>query len=235
MIVTRRRWLTAAAGAAVSSFVPFSSPWITPAFAARAALPTKAGMEDETEGTLRLCVGVGVAPALRDGIQSGIRSVVASCAAATLRNVELHALASRDAPRLDALVEQLRSWRGKVLLGAVSAHNAFWFDEALRELGAAWMHRGEHAVMSDGASRHRLTIACRDPGRVGMLSFSGWNRSPAREWGALLGEGIATCALMPQLPDAALPWMGLDTQPRTVLAASATTYSDSFLSFVIRI
>lgn len=191
-------------------------------------------MEDGTEGILRLCIGANVAPALRDGIQSGIGSVAANRGATSIRNVELHAFASCHAPRLDALVEQLRPWRGKVLLGAVSAHHAFWLDEALRELGAAWMHRGEHAVMSQGPSRHHLTIACRDSERAGILSFSGWNRSPAREWGALLGGGMTTCALVPHAP--ALPWMDLDAQPRAVLAAArTTTHSDSFLSFVIRI
>lgn len=233
MRIMRRRWLTAAAGTTASGFIPFAGR------AAATAATLQAPGRDAAHvpaATLRLCFGAEVGAA---ALREAIRIAAARCAVATIDEVELPALGSREAPRLDALVGQLRRLRGEVLLGAVCAHHTVSFDEALRELGAAWMLRGEHAALAAGPSRHRLAIARAAPGQGEVLYLGGWNHSPAREWQAILGAGMAIHALMPHVCAADLPLIDLKTHPPPAREAqgttSASTCSDSFLTFVTRI
>ena len=166
-------------------------------------------------------------------LHAGIQSAVAAYGATMIANVEVPALASFGAPRLDALVAQLWPLRGQVLLGAVAADHALLLDEALRELGAAWLHRGEHVSMNDGASRHRMSIAHRNSGRVEVQHLSGWLDARSPRWEASLGADMASNVLATHPPVAAFRSMALS--PRPPSGTRATAYTDAFLSFVTRI
>lgn len=138
------------------------------------------------------------APQLRHYLRTGfldtalLRGIASVAAPWPNRHITpLHLAASQgDLPRLDEMVAQLQALRGQALIIVVDASQSLWFDEALRELGASVLARGEHAVSADGHSRHHWMSAYRTACETAIDRRTGWCRAPASAWGALLGASL---------------------------------------------
>lgn len=183
MKLSRRQWLTLAAGAGASALLPIDV----------FARPAAAGTDDTAP--VRLCLFLD-ADGLTDPLRRGIEAIAGAMPA--IADIRLSTIDPATVPmRLDRLVEQLHQWRGHVLLGAVTAQRALVLEEALTELGAAWLSRGEHVQSSAGPSRHRLISSAVRAGQVEFeRSGSVQHASPAR-WAEALGRNMAVRALAP--------------------------------------
>lgn len=216
MKVSRRQWLALAAGTVASGSLPIDL----------FGLPAAAA-ELDASIPVRLCLLLeagDISLPLRRGIEA---IAGAALGASGLRN---------ESARLDKLVEELQRWQGHTLMGMVPAHRALLVDEALRELGAAWLSRGEHVQLADGYSRHHLKSSTTRSGHVEILRVDGVQHCRATQWAELLGMGMANRALFPGSAEPLLPLMA-HTGPmgRQISPAAAPAVAGRFISFVTRI
>lgn len=217
MKVSRRQWLKLAAGLVASGSLPIDLFGL-PVAAAERDGPPPAGL------CLFLEAGEINLP-LRRGIEAIAGAAMGSTGP---RN---------ESARLDKLVEELQLWRGHTLLGMVPAHRALLLDEALRELGAAWLSRGEHVQLADGYSRHRLMSSSNRSGQVEISRVDGCQHCGATQWAELLGRGMAIRALFPGSAEPVLPLVAHTgpTPRHPTSPAAAPAIPNRFISFVTRI
>jgi hypothetical protein len=180
MPVSRREWLLG------------TSAILLPAVAAQASPSTKA-----TAPVLWL-----EADALAPAVRAGFTEVIG-----TVAPVQPQRHSATSAAPFLAMVSRMSAWRGRLVAGVLPAHRAFWLDESVREVGGAWLARGEHALTADGASRHHTTVTLRHPDGMQAVHRQGQSLAPAQEWARALGQGLAMNSLAyqtEQLPTQAL-------------------------------
>lgn len=218
MSVSRRQWLKLAAGSVASGSLPVDLFGLSAAAAERDGVPP-AGL------CLLLEAGEFNLP-----LQRGIEAIAGA---------KLDSTGPRnESARLDKLVEELQLWRGHTLLGMVPEHRVLLLDEALRELGAAWLSRGEHVQLAEGYSRHRLMSSTTRSGNVEILRVDGCQHCSSTQWAELLGMGMATRALFPRSAEAVLPLVahtGPTTPRHRTSPAAGLAVASRFISFVTRI
>lgn len=218
MKISRRQWLKRATAVAVCNLLPMGL-FASPAAAIAKSVPIPGGL-----GLLLEAGDINLP--LRRGIEAIAGTTLGTSGP---RN---------DFARLDKLVEELRLWRGGTLLGMVPAYRALLLDEALRELGAIWLSRGEHVQLPDGNSRHRLMSSSTRSGQVEILRVEGCQHCSAAQWAELLGTGMAKHAMFPGSAAPVLPLLahiGSSTSCQQISPAAAPAVSSRFISFVTRI
>jgi len=180
MRLSRREWLLGAGAG------------LMPPLAARASMPGKA-----------------TAPLLwlqADDLDAAVRAGFTQVAGA-VAPIGPQRLPIASAAHFPALISRLTTWQGRLVAGVLPAHRLFWLDEAVREVGGAWLARGDHVLTAEGASRHHTTLTLRREGSIEAVHSQGQSLAPSHEWAHALGQGLALRALAAkaeQLPSQAL-------------------------------
>lgn len=224
MKLSRRRFLGSAAALGAPALLPLSVLADPAAARADAAV---------SPGRLRILVD---ADELGPPIRRGIESSLAALGPAQISLVTIEPALVQG--RLDRLVERLQEWRGDILLGAIAARRALLLEEALAELGVAWISRGEDVQSGDSVSRHRLVGSVVRTGELRLERFAGTQAASAPRWAESLGRGMVVRALAPSSADPLLPVAALDRSAhnlRRLIDTSPRPPSAHLISLITRI